>query len=96
MSRCLLYSTQYGGRGDKRKRRKRSGPYVVVSGGPGRVELHVELSLFSGQLVVLGLLLPGQCMPLETQIERETVSILISLSWMALGAGCDSQFGELR
>lgn len=40
-------------------------PYVVIPGGPGGVELHVELSLFPGQLVVLGLLLAGQRVPLQ-------------------------------
>lgn len=42
------------------------GSYVVVSGRPGGVELHVKLSLLPGQLVVLGLLLPGQGVPLKT------------------------------
>lgn len=45
---------------------RRGSPYIVVPGRPGRVELHVELSLFPGQLVVLGLFLAGQRMPLQT------------------------------
>lgn len=49
----------------RRKRRRRRSAYVVVPGGPGWVELHVELSLLAGQLVVLGLLLPGQRVPLQ-------------------------------
>ena len=48
---------------------RRGSPYVVVAGRPGRVELHVELSLFPGQLVVLGLFLSGQCVPLETHTQ---------------------------
>lgn len=41
--------------------------YVVVPSRPGWVELHVQLSFFSSQLVVLGLFLSGQGVPLETQ-----------------------------
>lgn len=46
---------------------RRTYSYVVVPSRPSWVELHVQLSFLSGQLVVLGLFLPGQCMPLETQ-----------------------------
>lgn len=56
---------------EKRGRSKNRSAYVVVSGRPGRVQLHVELSLLSGQLVVLGLFLPGQCVPLEIRKEKE-------------------------
>ena len=32
--------------------------YIIVSGGPAGVELHVELPFLPGQLVILSLLLP--------------------------------------
>lgn len=48
---------------------ERGNAYVVVSSGPGRVELHVQLSFFSGQLVVLGLLFPSQRVPLQSQVK---------------------------
>lgn len=32
--------------------------YIVVSCWPARIQLHVKLSLFPGQLIILGLLLP--------------------------------------
>ena len=44
---------------------------VVVSRRPARVELHVQLALLPSQLVVLGLLLPAQAMPLERKQGRE-------------------------
>lgn len=47
------------------------GSYVVVPCRPCGVQLHVELSLFSGQLVVLGLFLSGQRMPLQTTNRNE-------------------------
>lgn len=55
---------------------RRGGPYVVIPGGPGRVELHVELSLLPGELVVLGLLLPGQRVPLQ-----DKVNVMLGLFW---------------
>lgn len=57
---------------ERRAESKGEVSYVVVSGRPGGVELHVQLSLFPGQLVVLGLFLPGQCMPLDTNTETQT------------------------
>lgn len=57
---------------EKKMRSKKINTNVVVSGRPGGVELHVELSLFPGQLVVLGLFLPGQCVPLETQNKQKS------------------------
>lgn len=56
---------------EKRGRSKDRDAYIVVSGRPGRVQLHVELSLLSGQLVVLGLFLAGQCVPLQIQREKK-------------------------
>lgn len=50
-------------------RKRRGNPYVVIPGGPGGVELHVELPLFPGQLVVLGLLLAGQRVPLQENMK---------------------------
>lgn len=49
---------------------RRTYSYVVVPSRPSWVELHVQLSFLSGQLVVLGLFLPGQCMPLETHTTK--------------------------
>jgi hypothetical protein len=49
---------------------------VVVPGGPVGVQLHVPLPLLARHLVVLGLRLPGQAVPLggkaESQSDPET------------------------
>lgn len=45
--------------------------YIVIPRRPARVQLHVKLSLLPGQLVVLGLLFPGQGMPLQRTRGRE-------------------------
>lgn len=37
---------------------------VIVTGRPARVQLHVDLPLFAGQLIVLGLLVAAQRVPL--------------------------------
>lgn len=55
---------------NNKNNKKPSTTYIVVPSRPGWVELHVELSLFSGQLIVLGLLLPGQSMPLDKHREE--------------------------
>lgn len=44
--------------------------HIVVSGRPAGVELHVELPFLPSQFVVLGLLLPGQCVPLQGETRR--------------------------
>lgn len=51
---------------------RKTNTYVVVPRRPAGVQLHVKLSLLPGQLVVLRLLLSGQCVPLEgTQRQGE-------------------------
>lgn len=46
--------------------------HVVISGRPAGVELRVQLPFFPGQLVVLGLFLSRQRMPLRTQTTKSS------------------------
>ena len=46
---------------------------VVVPGRPARVQPHVRLSLLARQLVVLGLVLSGQRVPLKTDVDISRV-----------------------
>ena len=55
---------------------------VVVPGRPARVLLHVQLPLHPGHLVVLGLVIAGQRVPLDgEESKNKRVSRIREMAW---------------